>query len=331
MPGLLRALVAIASVAALQSLPPVLTDAQLASLMAQVSEPGGSFLTETLLSNELHTSRMIRGIRRAGGAYVGVGPEQNFSYIARLGPDIAWIVDIRPENRALHLMYKMLFGLAEDRGAFVSLLFSRPRPPDATADRTVEGLFDAYDKIAPSDSLRERTLVTLRGRLTSRGLAVSPEDLKWVEYAHGRFAAEGPAIRYSTQSANDETNPTYRALMTARDDIGEPRSFLASEAAYRIVKDLHARNLIVPVVGDFAGPRAIREIGNYLRAHGVGVSVFYASNVFGYLTGAQRQIFCRNLAALPHDEQTRYIGGPIPPMGGNRSFAAEVRACLAAR
>ena len=66
--------------------------------------------------------------RPSGGVYIGVGPEQNFSYIARLRPAMAFIIDIRRENLNLHLFYKALFEVSSDRADFVSRLFSRPRP-----------------------------------------------------------------------------------------------------------------------------------------------------------------------------------------------------------
>jgi hypothetical protein len=97
-------------------------------------------------------------------------------------------------------------------------------------------------------------------------------------------------------------------LMTGRDLRGNPQSYLASEDTFAFVKDLHSRNLIVPIVGDFAGPHAITRMGEYIRQHGQVVSVFYASNVEVYLTRDQRRTFCGHLAALPHDETTLFIG-----------------------
>ena len=79
------------------------------------------------------------------------------------------------------------------------------------------------------------------------------------------------------------------------------RSYLATEDAFAFVKDLHARNLIVPVVGDFGGPSAIKGVGDYIRQQGSVVSAFYGSNVEVYLTNQQMAAFCANLAALPYD------------------------------
>ena len=67
-------------------------------------------------------------IQARGGVYIGVGPEQNFTYIARLRPSTAFIIDIRRENRSLHLLYKALFEISRDRADFVSRLFSPARP-----------------------------------------------------------------------------------------------------------------------------------------------------------------------------------------------------------
>ena len=46
----------------------------------------------------------------AGGAYIGVGPDQNFSYIAAIAAGRSpFIVDIRRDNLLLHLLFKAIF------------------------------------------------------------------------------------------------------------------------------------------------------------------------------------------------------------------------------
>ena len=110
------------------TLPPALSDQEFWSLSEALSEPAGAFtLSDNLLSNEPHLAENVRRLPRGGGVYSGVGPEQNFSYIAGMRPAMAFIVDIRRENRSLHLLYKALFDLSADRVEFVSRLFSRPR------------------------------------------------------------------------------------------------------------------------------------------------------------------------------------------------------------
>jgi L-alanine-DL-glutamate epimerase-like enolase superfamily enzyme len=95
--------------------------------------------------------------------------------------------------------------------------------------------------------------------------------------------------------------------MTARDLSGQSRSFLATGEDFRFVKDLQARNMIVPVVGDFGGPTAMRRVGDYVRGHSTAVRAFYGSNVGVYLNLAQTRAFCASLAALPAATGAWYI------------------------
>ena len=71
--------------------------------------------SDNLVSNEALFAHIIQRLHSSGGVYVGVGPEQNYSYIAGLHPVMAFIIDIREENRNLHLMYKALFEASIDR------------------------------------------------------------------------------------------------------------------------------------------------------------------------------------------------------------------------
>ena len=111
-------------------------------LSTSFSELPGAFAhSDNLVSNELHFVHAIRMLDPMGGVYIGVGPEQNFSYIARLRPAMAFVIDIRQENRSLHLTYKALFELSADRADFVSRLFSRERPAGLGPKTSVRELF----------------------------------------------------------------------------------------------------------------------------------------------------------------------------------------------
>jgi hypothetical protein len=111
--------------------------------------------------------------------------------------------------------------------------------------------------------------------------------------------------------------PTYAELMTAVDGHGVPHGFLSSEKAFTFVRELESRNLIVPVVGNFAGPKAIRAVGAYLKQKGGVVSTFYFSNVEEYLrrSGAW-QSFCANLSTLPLDDTSTFIRSIQSPARG---------------
>ena len=122
------------------------------------------------------------------------------------------------------------------------------------------------------------------------------------------------------------------------DATGQPKSFLSSEDNYRYVKSLHEHNLIVPVSGDFAGPKAIRAIGTYLHDHAGHVSAFYVSNVEQYLFGdGHAQVFYENVATLPMDSSSVFIRpysmrrGPGGPTRSLCPIAAFIQASQAGR
>src|SRR5205823_14378014 len=101
----------------------------------------------------------------------------------------------------------------------------------------------------------------------------------------------------------------YAALMTSTDDHGQAWSYLSSEANYQVVREMQRKNLIVPLVGDFAGTKAIRAVGTYLKEHGAVVSTFYTSNVEQYLLQQDddwRHSYS-NVGTLPLDASSTFI------------------------
>jgi hypothetical protein len=288
--------------------PHALSDREFVQLTEGLSEPAGIFThSENLVSNEKNFVNMMPLLDVPGGVYVGVGPEQNFSYIAAIEPDMAFIVDIRRENRSLHFLYKALFEVSADRAEFVSRLFSRERPPGLGAGVSVEELFARYATTRPSERLKDDTLRLVKERLLEMHVfPLEAGDLRWIEHVLQTFYEDGPEARYEASAEN--RTPTYRELMTLTDARGLAHSYLATEDRFQSVKDLQARNLIVPLVGDFGGRDALRHVGDYTRAHGSAVHVFYGSNVQVYLTRAQRDAFCDNLEALPTLGRSWFVG-----------------------
>src|SRR5436305_3615265 len=108
-------------------------------IVREFSEEDGFFRSDNFVSNEtsyLHILDKLRVMGGSGGAYIGVGPEQNFTYIAKMRPRIAFIVDIRRQAMIQHLMLKAIFHLAPDRAQYLSLLLSRPLPKDKLPSAT---------------------------------------------------------------------------------------------------------------------------------------------------------------------------------------------------
>ncbi|MBA3271400.1 MAG: hypothetical protein H0T71_12905, partial [Acidobacteria bacterium] len=301
-----------------------LTDETFRALIETLSEPPGTFpLSDNLVSNEPHVSENARRLHPAGGVYIGVGPEQNFSYIARLEPVMAFIIDIRQENRNLHLMYKALFESANDRADFLSLLFARARPRGLSPDTSVRDLFAIYASVASSSAQQNATARLVRERLlTTHRFPLSSDDLASIDRALSAFAVDGPGIHYGRSLPPTAAGPSYRTLMTATDARGQSRSYLATEDAFAFVKSLQMRNLIVPIVGDFAGPTTVRRVGDYVRDHGGAVSAFYGSNVQVYLSNEQMAAFCANLSTLPSESDAWYIANKGQPL-----LTAKLKAC----
>jgi hypothetical protein len=284
-------------------LPARLSDQEFWRLSTSASEPNGFFRSDNLTSNELLFERVIpelAGHVKPGGVYLGVGPEQNYTYIAAVKPAMVVIFDIRRGNMLLQLMYKAIFEQSKDRADFVSMLFSKPRPAGLTTKSTARDIFSAFATVAGSGAMYRENLAAIEDRLTkTHGIPLGPEDLSGIEYVFNAFYARGYAIRPA---------PRYDELMTATDAAGTSRSYLASEAGFTVMKDLESRNLVVPVVGDFGGPKAIRSIAAYLKDHDATVSAFYLSNVEQYLYQDRKWgAFCRNVATLPLDRLSTFI------------------------
>jgi hypothetical protein len=303
------------------SLPSKVTDQEFWTLTESLSEPNGSFRSDNFLSNERGYQLVIPGLVSAikpGGVYLGVGPEQNFPYIVALKPTMAFIIDIRRGNLHEHLLYKALFEMSADRAEFLSRLFSRKRPAGLGAKSTPGELFAAYDAVPGSEDLYKDNFQKVVDWLTKRHrFALSADDVKGVDYVYREaFFTAGPYLDYSRGGGGGSGNsPTYQELMLADDGTGLNRGFLASEANFTYLKSFESSNLLVPVVGNFGGPKAIRAVGQYVKDHGGTVVAFYLSNVEQYLS--QDGIwpnFCANVASLPLDETSTYIysgrGGP---------------------
>src|SRR5262249_30617206 len=103
--------------------------------------------------------------------------------------------------------------------------------------------------------------------------------------------------------------PSYSDLMTESDSTSRNWSFLGTEDQFRAIQRMHKANLIVPLVGDFAGPKSIRLVADYIAQHRSTVRVFYTSNVEEYLFQNDRtwRLFYKNVASLPTDSTSTFI------------------------
>ena len=324
------ALAVFAAPIAAQGIPTKLSDSAYWKLVTDISEQGGYFRSDNFVSNETTFQWVIPDLLRTtkpGGVYLGVGPDQNFTYIVALKPKIAFIFDIRRQNMLTHLMYKALIEQSTDRADFVSRLFSRPRPDKLDSTATAMQIFTAYSAVPP-DSARFRANITgIRDALTKKhGFKLSDADLETIAYVYEAFVSAGPDITYNFNQGNRAggfgrgSMPSYAALQVETDSAGVHRSYMATEANFRALRDVELNNLLVPVVGDFAGAKAIRAVGEYLKQNNATVTAFYLSNVEQYLfqQGDDWRKFFGNVGTLPLDGASTFIRSVFNGMGYNR-------------
>jgi hypothetical protein len=297
---------------ALQGLAPSRASTPFAAEIARLSEPEGAFDTDNLISNERSYLEVIPALVSggvSGGAYLGVGPDQNFSYIARIRPGVAYIIDIRRDNLLLHLLFKALFAHAPNRVTYLSLLTGRAPPATSTPgvaweDATLEKILGYVDDTPrPSLDAVNALRADLDTTIRAFGVPLSPADLATLGRFHYAFIDRGLELQFNSHGRPPRPiYPTLRDLVTATDRGGRTWHYLASENDFQFVRRLQARDLVIPVVGDVSGPYAMRAISRRLAERGERVSAFYISNVESYLyrDGAYRR-FTANVSLLPRD------------------------------
>jgi hypothetical protein len=330
-----RHVAAVAALAIVLLLPPqAQAPGSFAHRIAALSEPGGYFDTDNLISNEASYLDVLPELARRkvqGGAYIGVGPDQNFTYIAAVRPSIAFIVDIRRDNLLLHLLFKALFQLAETRAGYVSLLFGRLPPADQTTSRSasIERILDDVEHRPPADTEVASVRANIDAAIAGFGVGLSRDDLRTIDRFHRRFVQAGSSLRFQSTGRPPRAHyPTYRGLLAARDPSGHG-SFLASEDAFQVVRDLQRRDAIVPVVGDVSGPKALAAIAALLGQEKQRLSAFYISNVEFYLWGDGRLArYLENLGRLPHGPNSiiiRSVFGPYAYGSGSGYSSSHVQ------
>ncbi len=298
----------------LQGLEPAGAKTKFAAQIERLSEAEGAFDTDNLISNERSYLDVIPALMSAGvsgGAYIGVGPDQNFSYIARIRPAIAYIIDVRRDNLLLHLLFKALFANARSRVEYASLLTGRVAPPrrEPWIGASVEQIAAYIDSAARDSTSARQVRQRLERTIEGFGVPLSRADLDTIARFHGEFIDAGLSLRFRSHGRQPRFYyPTLRELLLATDADGRTWSYLASEDAFQFVRSLEARDAIVPLVGNVSGPHAMRALASAIAARGERVSAFYISNVESYLYRDGMYItFAENLRRLPHDHRTVMI------------------------
>ncbi len=319
--------------------PESLSAAEFSRLSREMSEDGGFFRSDNFTSNEtayLTVVDKLKQLGATGGAYLGVGPEQNFTYIAKIRPRIVFIMDIRRQAVLQHLMYKAVFQRTDDRVQFLAMLLSRPLPKEkaVTPNSSLAEIL-AYFSTTPADEKAyAANLVTIRKTIQEDfQFSLSDSDQKGLEYVYSTFRDDGLQLSYRSGSNNPNGGfggpppggfngpppggfgggyrggfPVLKDLIAQTDLNGKTGNFLASNEDFEFVRNLHRKNMIIPVVGNFAGPKALGAIAEYLKKNNFTVTAYYLSNVEQYLF--QDNIFDKwvnNVRKLPLTDKSLFI------------------------
>jgi hypothetical protein len=277
-----------------------------ATSVAALSEKGGYFDTDNLISNERSYLQVVPDLRRRGvrgGAYIGVGPDQNFSYIAEIRPSVAYIIDVRRDNLLLHLLFKALFEISETRIEYLGNLLGRQMPPAINGWRhaPIDRLAAYFDRTPENRDLASTRSKRIEDAIRRTGVPLTNEEMATIAAFHRRFVDEGLWLRFnSTGRPPQSYYPTYRDLLLETDAAGAQTNYLASEESFQFLKAMHRTHRIIPVVGDVSGPSALQAVGRDIAARGEQLSAFYVSNVEFYLFGqGSYPRFLTNLRGIP--------------------------------
>src|SRR5688572_28836770 len=285
---------------------------QFAQYLDDLSEPEGTFDTHNFISNETSYLHVIPELRRRvkpGFVYIGVGPDQNFSYIVHTKPSLAIITDIRRQNMLEHLLYKALFDLSNSRAEYLGLLFSR-EVPRGDSKTSLRELLRGIRTARATDERFRSNMTAVRNRLLQLyGLKLTAEDLRKIEYVYRTLYEEGLDLRFESIGRNNASNyPTFESLLLQTDRSGTEQGYLSSEELFQWMKRFQSENRLIPIVGDFAGPRAFKAVAGFLQKNGLMVSAFYTSNVEYYLfDGSQWRPYVANVRGLPITEDAVFI------------------------
>lgn len=286
---------------------------EFAHLMIRLSEPEGYFDTDNFISNERAYLKILSHLRQAvphGGAYLGVGPDQNYSYIAEVQPDLAIIVDIRRQNALEHLYFKSLFQLSRSRLQFLQRLFGR-KTGDISISREsdISMLLRQIDGAPQNRSFEAEKEEEAIRIIESWRLNLAAADFDSIHSVARAFFRNGLDLKFNSYNRPPRPDyPTYRQLLLETDSDGIQSNYLATEERFLVIKQLHQENRIIPIVGDLGGEAALRQTAEELRKRNLPLKCLYVSNVEFYLFGSERwKKYVQNISYLPRDPDALLI------------------------
>lgn len=248
------------------------------------AEPASTYNLDCFVTSEVGHNDLLTRCRpvRQGGAYLGVGPCQNFSYIGALRPACALIVDARIDNLIEHLIFKLVFERARTPAQYLAVLCSRLLPADVPPDPGA--LLPAFDRAPAPAGLFEDNWRVLCRDLADRW-SMPPALMGRAERIYREFHRRGLSITSVSDEllANLDYIPDLRTVIASTSYTGESLHFLTDAERYDYVRELQLSDRIIPLLGNIADPPTIHAANGLLAELSERVSTVYLSNMEEFL------------------------------------------------
>jgi hypothetical protein len=268
--------------------------------------PTGPSSADNLMTNEDSVASVVDEISKVvpkGQVYLGVGPDQNYSLMAHLEPSYGFILDYRKKNQLLHLLQKALVENSADRHAYLEHFWNRNLPELPLSLNDIEKEFKILAK-QPQNELLVQSAKELVTQTMSKWNILNDKEFHEIATIQARLAGPGPDARFLAL----KMYPTLGSLITMPSRSGQPSHWLASDRTYAAIRKMQLSDQILPIVGDWAGPGAIRRLAEHLKMNQLQVGCIYISDVeFFLLRGGLFQKYLENLSALPRHPESKII------------------------
>jgi hypothetical protein len=253
--------------------------------------PASNYASDCFVTSEAgYNDVLVRRVpadEATTGAYVGVGPDQNFIYAGVLRPRLVLIVDARMDNLLEHLVFKLHMERAETPLEYLAALFARELPPGPAVVEPGPGpLLAAFDALPVDAGARESTVKWIKAELVRRWDGLAPYTDR-IDYLCAEFFTRQLGITSvnATLHANLDFVPTMREVIQARETHGVNVHYLTDPGRYGYVRSLQVSDRIIPVRGNVTSPQSIAQVNELLRLSGETVSHLYLSNLEEFLLG----------------------------------------------
>ena len=259
-----------------------------------------------LVSNEVGHQNVIPYFQQhinPRNIYIGVGPDQNYTYISIARPSFAFILDNREENQILHYLFKACFELASSRQEYLSILFSKPLKYNISLLSLCD-MVHYFSQIEGDINYFNKNWDLLYKAIQKYRQNISKNNIYQIHAMYEEFFEYHLLLR----TRNDLTSwqgwpyPNYRDFILATDQTGRSWNFLNDDLRFQWLKTMQRNNRIIPIVGDLTGGKTLRTIAEFATKKGIPISTIYISNAEQLIF--QEQLFDQymsNIKNLPKD------------------------------